>query len=166
MSSLEEIYQRNISLLTSLEINYTEWKHEPILDFETDVMVGQKLGWTGTHSKSLFLKVKGGGYALYLTDKDTRLDSKAIKNRLGKRVSIVADEEMTEAIGCLPGAVCPFALPEEIPLLIDTRLFQHQELLYTPGHPELTIGLSGVDLPHILAKLPNPIIEMNSQSQD
>ncbi len=162
MDSLEHIYQRNISLLTSLGIHYTEWKHEPILDFDTDVKVAQRLGWTGTHSKSLFMKIKGGGYALYLTDKDTRLDSKAMKELLGKRVSIVSDEEMTQAIGCVPGAVCPFALPKEIPIIVDSRLFTHQELLYTPGHPEVTIGFVGNRLPILLDALPNPIIEMHS----
>lgn len=163
MESLEHIYQHNISLLASLDIQYTEWAHEPILDFDTDVKVAQRLGWTGTHTKSLFMKVKSGGYALFLTDKDTRLDSKAMKQLLGKRVSIVSDEEMTQAIGCLPGAVCPFALPQDIPIIVDSELFAHQELLYTPGHPEVTIGFAGAKLPTLLEALPNPIIEMHNE---
>lgn len=157
MTTLEAIYQRNIELLTSANINYQEWRHEPILDFATDERVASQLGWTGTHSKSLFLKSKNGIYTLYLTEKDKRLDSKAIKALLGRRVSICSDQEMIEQLGCVPGAVCPFALPEHVELVVDSELFQHRELLYTPGHPELTIGLAGHNLPEILDRIPNKV---------
>lgn len=157
MNTLEKIYQTNIQLLSKTEVTYTQWEHEPILDFATDEMVAKKLGWTGTHSKSLFLKVKGGGFALYLTEKDKRLDSKAIKKVLGKRVSICDDLEMTEQTGCVPGAVCPFALPQSIPVLVDSTLFTHDEILYTPGHPELTLGFAGKDLPILLQAIENTV---------
>lgn len=160
MSKLEQIYRNNLALFETLGIEYNQWTHEPILDFATDEKVALELGWSGTHSKSLFLKLKGGGYALYLTDKDTRLDSKAIKSVLGKRVSIVSDEEMTEVTGCVPGAVSPFDLPEAVTIVVDTRLYQHREILYTPGYPDRTIGLPATELPRILAQLDNLVVEI------
>ncbi|UPQ87675.1 YbaK/EbsC family protein [Vibrio sinaloensis] len=160
MDKLERIYRFNIELLTRLNIEFREWQHEPILDFATDIMVAQRLGWTGTHSKSLFLRLKGAGYALLLTDKDSRLDSKAIKALTGKRPSIVDDQQMTEVTGCVAGAVCPFGLPSEIPIIVDTRLYQQQEILYTPGRPEATVGFAGQDLATVLKHLDNPILEM------
>ncbi|PAU38345.1 DNA-binding protein [Vibrio coralliilyticus] len=160
MERLDHIYQYNLDLLQQLEVRYEEWRHEPILDFATDVRVAEQLGWTGTHSKSLFLKLKGGGYALYLTHKDARLDSKAIKQVLGKRPSICSDEEMIEQLGCVPGAVCPFGIPEHIEIVVDSTLYQHSEILYTPGHPELTIGIAGSSLPKLLQAIPNSVIEM------
>lgn len=162
MNKLDEIYQFNISLLKHLGIEFRQWQHEPILDFATDVIVAEKLGWTGTHSKSLFLKVKGGGFALYLTDEDRRLDSKAIKALLGKRPSICSDDEMTSQLGCLPGAVCPFGIPEQIPIVVDKDLYQTDEILYTPANPELTIGFAAHSLPMILNKLSNPIYELTT----
>lgn len=162
MSKLDEIYRFNISLLERLDIDYRQWQHEPILDFATDVIVAKRLGWTGTHSKSLFLKLKGGGFALYLTHKDRRLDSKAIRTLLGKRPSICSDEEMTEQLGCLPGAVCPFGIPEELPIIIDTDLYLAREILYTPANPELTIGFPGHSLHRIIDELSNPTFELTS----
>ncbi|WP_394127926.1 YbaK/EbsC family protein [Vibrio hepatarius] len=160
MDKLETIYQFNKGLLQSLSVDYQEWQHEPILDFVTDEKVAKELGWTGTHSKSLFLKLKGAGHALLLTDKDSRLDSKGIKALTGKRPSIVGNDEMTKAIGCVPGAVCPFGLPSHIPIIVDRSLFSSKELLYTPGKPDFTISLPSSRLMDILQALENPIIEM------
>jgi len=154
---LQRIYDTNIKLLNRLSIRYQEWRHEPIVDFATDEKVAKRLGWTATHSKSLFLKLKGGGFALYLTDKDSRLDSKAVKAILGKRVSICSDDEMISAIGCVPGAVCPIGLPKEVTIIVDSKLLSHQELLYTPGYPELTLSLAAEKLPALLAATENPI---------
>ncbi|MFN3016764.1 YbaK/EbsC family protein [Vibrio coralliilyticus] len=160
MERLDQIYQYNIALLQQHEVSFKEWRHEPILDFATDVRVAEQLGWTGTHSKSLFLKLKGGGHVLYLTHKDARLDSKAMKQVLGKRPSICSDEEMITLLGCVPGAVCPFGMPEHIEIVVDSTLYQHSEILYTPGHPELTIGIAGSSLPKLLQAIPNSVIEM------
>lgn len=160
MNKLEAIYQFNKQLLDQLNVDYQEWQHEPILDFETDERVARELGWTGTHSKSLFLKLKGSGYALLLTDKDTRLDTKSVKALTGKRPSIVGNEEMVEQIGCVPGAVCPFGLPAEVEIIVDRKLYQQDQILYTPGKPEFTFGIPASELKNILAALGNPIYEM------
>ncbi|WP_104401392.1 YbaK/EbsC family protein [Vibrio penaeicida] len=157
MDVIQQIYQRNIDLLNELNIPFNEWQHRPILDFATDEVVAKELGWTGTLSKSLFLKVKGGGYALYLTDKDSRLNAKGIKELLGKRVSICNNKEMTAETGCLAGAVCPFTLPHSVPIVLDIALLKHDELLYTPGDPAVTIGIKVVYLEKLLESLENPI---------
>lgn len=158
MSALETLYQANVALLHQAGVPFQQWQHEPILDFATDEKVARELGWTGTHTKSLFLKLKGGGYALLFTEKDARLDAKAIKALIGKRPSICSDEEMTEVTRCLPGAVGPFVLPQAIPVIVDPALLHKQELLFTPGHPHLTLGFSGADLDKLLANIANPII--------
>lgn len=106
MESLENIYRINKERLHSLSIPFREWQHKAILDFDTDLKVAKELGWQGTHSKSLFLTLKGGGYAVFITDKDSRLDAQTIKAILGKRPSIGCDELMQELLGCLP---VPFA---------------------------------------------------------
>ncbi len=160
MCKLEAIYQFNKQLLGQLNVDYQEWQHEPILDFETDERIARELGWTGTHSKSLFLKIKDSGYVLLLTDKDSRLDTKSIKALTGKRPSIVSNEEMIEQIGCVPGAVCPFGLPKEVAIIVDRRLFQQQEILYTPGKPEFTFGIPANRLKVVLNALENRILEM------
>ncbi|MGR5134193.1 YbaK/EbsC family protein [Vibrio alfacsensis] len=160
MESLKQIYQINRERFNSLSIPFREWQHEAILDFETDVKVAAQLGWTGTHTKSLFLKLKGQGYAVYLTDKDSRLDPKQIKAIIGKRPSICSDDEMIEQLGCVPGAVYPIGLPEHIIIIVDTALYQHVELLYTPGLPEFTFGFAGKDLKRLILAGHNPLCEI------
>ncbi|HHF0484886.1 TPA: YbaK/EbsC family protein [Vibrio antiquarius] len=150
MELLKRIYDINRDRLNALSIPFREWQHEAILDFDTDIRVASELGWTGTHTKSLFLKLKGQGYAIYLTEKDSRLDAKQIKAVTGKRPSICDDDEMVEVLGCLPGAVCPIGLPEYVTLIVDTTLYQHEELLYTPGLPEFTFGFAGKHLKRLL----------------
>ncbi|MGR5268442.1 YbaK/EbsC family protein [Vibrio astriarenae] len=153
-----DLYLWTLEHLAQHHIDFSQWQHEPILDFATDVKVAQQLGWQGVHSKSLFLRLKGTKrYAVYLTDKDSRLDSKAIKEVLGKRVSICPDQEMVDKLGCYPGAVCPFGLEEEISLVIDKRLLEADEVLYTPGRPDITFGLPQSSLKQLLTTLSNPI---------
>ncbi|CAH8210021.1 YbaK/EbsC family protein [Vibrio aestuarianus] len=157
MTRLEAIFKANLDLLAQAGITFNQWRHEPILDFATDEKIAKQLDWIGTHSKSLFLKLKNGDFVLYLTEKDKRLDSKQLKALLGKRPSICSDEEMIEQLGCVPGAVCPFGLPPHIIMVVDHTLFKHQELLYTPGDPEYTFGITGQDLDRLLSLLPNTI---------
>ncbi|WP_117233749.1 YbaK/EbsC family protein [Vibrio maerlii] len=157
MNTVDTIYDFNIHLFAKADVEYQEWIHEPILDFATDERVAVELGWTGTHTKSLFLKSKNGPFTLYLTEKDSRLDSKAIKNITGRRVSICKDEEMVEQTGCVPGAVCPFGLPDSVELVIDKTLLECTELLFTPGKPEFTFAFKGSDLKTLLDALPNRV---------
>lgn len=157
MERLEQIYQFNLALFANNNIEYKQWQHEPIHDFATDERVAKELGFTGTMSKSLFLKIKGGGFALLFTEKDKRLDKNAVKAALGKRVSICTPEEMTNEIGCLPGAVCPLGLPEHVHMLIDQDMFEKEEILYTPAYPEKTFCFAGDDLQTLLNDLPNTI---------
>lgn len=158
--TLETILQKNIALMQACQVEYEEWQHEPILDFATDDIVGARLGWTATPTKSLFLNLKKGGHALFLTHRDARLDGKKIKALIGQRPSIATDEEMVAALGCVPGAVCPFGMPSHIPLIVDDTLFGFSSLMYTPGPPEYTFAFAVERLPALLAAMPNPVYRL------
>jgi len=157
---LEAIYLKNLALFSETGVKYQEWQHEPILDFETDARIAEELGWSAAPSKSLFMKIKGGGHCLLLTHRDSRLNSKQVKQVLGKRVSVCSNDEMNEAIGCKPGAVCPFGLPEHVTLLVDPVLYEHAEIMFTPGKPEFTFAFATKQLDKLLAALPNQVIAL------
>lgn len=157
---LEAIYIKNLALFRETGVGFQEWQHEPILDFETDTRIAEELGWSAAPTKSLFMKIKGGGNCLLLTHRDSRLNSKLVKQVLGKRVSVCSHEEMIATIGCAPGAVCPFGLPEHITLLVDPVLYQHDELMFTPGKPEVTFAFAAKQLDDLLAALPNKVISL------
>ncbi|CAM3813378.1 YbaK/EbsC family protein [Parendozoicomonas haliclonae] len=156
-TQLQAIYQNNISLLDSAGIAWQGFDHEPILDYEADSRVASAMGWTAEPTKSLFLRLKDGRYVIFLTHRDTRLDSKAIRDLLGSRPSICSNEEMVERVGCVPGAVCPFGLDKDIVLVVDKTLTDHAELLWTPGLPEKTFIMAGADLPRLVESLDNPV---------
>ncbi|PNO54304.1 DNA-binding protein [Aeromonas caviae] len=149
---LDAIHDFNRQLLTDL--HYQRFEHEPILDYATDERVKARLGWQAEFSKTLFLKFKDGRFALLLTHRDGRLDSKAVKAALGAKPSICTADEMQTEIGCLPGAVCPFLPRADIPLLVDPVLMNHHAFTWTPGHPEQTFLLETIHLAGLLARLP------------
>ncbi len=155
---LEQIYQDNRALFSKADVSYQEYRHRAILDFETDLKIKGEMGWQGEPTKSLFLNLKSQGFAVYLTHMDTRLDAKALKEVLGKRPSIASNDDLVQNTGCTPGALCPFGLNSQIPLLVDKRLFAYQALTYTPGLPEVTFEFAGKDLAKLLAELDNQIL--------
>ncbi|GAB3523506.1 YbaK/EbsC family protein [Photobacterium alginatilyticum] len=165
-ASLEAIYQQNLTLFSQTGVDYQSWQHAPILDFETDARIAAELGWTAAPTKSLFMKIKGGGFCLLLTHRDSRLDSKLVKQLLGKRVSVCNNEEMIEAIGCEPGAVCPFALPEEVKILVDPVVFSYPELMFTPGKPDFTFAFDSSSLMRLLEALPNTVIMLSERETE
>lgn len=67
---------------------------------------------------------------------------------------------MIEQLGCVPGAVCPIGLPEHVIIIVDTALYRHEELLYTPGLPELTFGFAGSELKRLLLAGSNTLLEL------
>ena len=158
--TLKDIFQRNVSLMKACGVTYEQWQHEPILDFDTDLRVGERLGWTAMPTKSLFLRFKSGDFALLLKHKNARLDAKRVKALMGQRPSIASDDEMMAAIGCVPGAVCPFGLPESIHVILDESLLTFESLMYTPGLPEFTFAFPAANLMALLDALPNRILRL------
>ena len=67
---------------------------------------------------------------------------------------------MIDAIGCAPGAVCPFGLPDDITLLIDPVVYRYQDIMFTPGKPDMTFAFATEDLDKLLAELPNTVIPL------
>ncbi|WP_108651031.1 YbaK/EbsC family protein [Dongshaea marina] len=154
----QQLLEQTIGLFNRAEIPYSSWQHRPILNFETDAEVAKELGWTAEPTKSLFLKFKDGRHCLLFTHRDARLNSKAIKQLMGKRPSVCGDQEMQQLLGCTPGAVGPFALPESIPLILDPRLLHYPELMFTPGPPEITFAFATSGLISLTEELPNPVL--------
>jgi Ala-tRNA(Pro) deacylase len=156
---IDEIFTFTQDLFLQSDVKFEHCRHQAITNYDIDEQVCQQFAWTAQPTKSLFLKLKGSdkNFALLFTLKDQRLDSKAVKTLLGKRVSVSSNEEMIEQLGCVPGAVCPFMINQTVPIIIDPILLTHSELLFTPGDPESTFIFSSQDLDTLLAKLPNPI---------
>ena len=80
------LYDRNLALLDDHAIPYREVSHEAVLDYPTAHAVRQRFGLRGVESKSLFLRLRGGGYAMLVTLEGARADWAQLKALLGARL--------------------------------------------------------------------------------
>lgn len=157
------LHARNLALLDEHAIRYREVSHEPVLDYPTAHAVRERFGLRGVESKSLFLRLKGGGYAMLVTLEGARADWAQLKALLGARPSIASDEELVELTGCVPQCACPLGHAEEIGLVFDEAIFRHEFLIYSPGPPEYTLEVATADLARLLPKLPNRVLHYRSE---
>ncbi|MBV7260420.1 YbaK/EbsC family protein [Photobacterium sp. WH24] len=153
--NISTLYNNNVKLFETLNLDYRSYKHEPILDYETDLKVSKELGWTAAPSKSLFLKRKSGGYCVFVTHKENRFDQKKIRDVIGERVSICNNEEMETITGCIAGALCPFVLDTSIPIILDVSLLDHKEVMFTPADPSYTFIVESGSLVSVFESLNN-----------
>ena len=59
------MYEDVLALLHKTNVSYEKFEHEPVLDYETDRIVRERLGLQGTQVK-LILKSKSGDYYVFL----------------------------------------------------------------------------------------------------
>ena len=95
------MYEDVLSLLHKTNASYEKFEHEPVLDYETDRIVRERLGLQGTPSKSLFLKSKAGAYYVFFTLEGTRLNRGEMKEITGESLSLCSPDELREETGCI-----------------------------------------------------------------
>ena len=148
------------AILDRAGAHYHAYRHRPILSYEDAESVAKELDWSGTEGKVVVCRA-GGGFAVYVTRQGERLDQRAMKRRLGVRsVRIAASDELREAFGAQPGAAYPFGFAAEVPILVDTRLYHEDWLLFSAALPTVTFQLRGADLPRVFESLPNAVHEL------
>ncbi|MEH6848850.1 MULTISPECIES: YbaK/EbsC family protein [Bacillus] len=153
------MYEEVISLLHKTNVLYEKFEHEPILDYETDQLIRNRLGLDGEPSKSLFMKTKFGAYYVFFTLEGSRIDMKQMKDIIGTRVSLCSPDELREQTGCIPGCVAPFGYTQDVTIIVDSSVYQHEKILISPGVPEFTISLSTEELRKILSTCGNTVLE-------
>ncbi|WP_040640576.1 YbaK/EbsC family protein [Zestomonas thermotolerans] len=156
------LYERNLALLERHAIPYRQVEHEPVLDYPTAHAVRERFGLRGAESKSLFLRLRDGRYAMLVTLENARADWAQLKALLGARPSIASDAELIARTGCVPQCACPFGHAAEIALVLDEALFAHSHLLYSPGPPTLTLEVATADLRRLVEHLANPLYRYRS----
>lgn len=148
-------YIKNI--LKENNIKFEEYDHEPILSFEKAKEVRERLQYTGVESKSLFIKDKSGNYYIFVTTEGKKLDSKVVKNIVGEKVSICSGEELIQITPCVPGCVSPFGYEENISLIIDEEIFNHEKIIFSPGVPEKTFIITSNEFKKVLNNISNTV---------
>ena len=150
-----------IKLLQNNNIKFDIYEHEPIFSYEVAEKVSKKIGFTGTESKSLFLKSKNGKYYIYFTIQGEKVGFKKLKEILGEKILICEAQEMTKIIGCYPGCVSPFGHNSDITIILDRVVLKQDRIIFSPGVPNKTIVINTVNLKTIFSLIDNSIVYIN-----
>ena len=92
-------------------------------------------------------------YAMCVVLASTRIDvNKSVRKKMGtKKASFATAEEATEMTGMTKGGITPFGLPHNLPLWVDSRVMDCQNIIVGGGSRDRKIYLP----PKALIALPN-----------
>lgn len=122
MTPLERVRQFMKTLPFDLEIILFEESTK------NSVLAAQALGVeVGQIAKTLVFKGKNNGPenppgVIVVTSGDVRVDTKRLKEIAGFKPKFADGDEAQALTGFPPGGVCPFGLPRELPVYIDTSM--------------------------------------------
>lgn len=86
----------------------------------------------GQIAKTLSLRV-GGRVFLVVTAGTARLDNRKVKERFGGKASMLGADEVESVTGHPVGGVCPFGLPQPLPVYCDVSLKAFDEVVPAAG---------------------------------
>lgn len=157
---MNQTYQHIIAHLSRHNIPFTEYSHDPILSYEDAEREQAKHGWEGTESKSVFLKSKSGKFYVYTTTMGEKVNFAKMKEITGEKMSVGSAEDLQRETDCIPGCVCPFGFKKEISIIVDTRIFELDAYLFSPGVAEKTLRIEMKKYPirKVFASLENEVI--------
>ena len=97
--------------------------------------------------KTIILKDgKGSMHAVFLRGRH-RIDFRKLRGVIGK-ASVAAPDEVEEATGLKPGAVCPLTL--DVPLYVDERVFDIEKVNFGSGNHLYGIEMSPNDIAKVV----------------
>ncbi|GMA07905.1 prolyl-tRNA editing protein [Tetragenococcus halophilus subsp. flandriensis] len=135
-----------VTTLNKQDLYYELYQHQEIFSNEDALVVKAKKGFSGTETKSLFLKNSSEEYFIFFTFTTKKADFKKIHQLTGKRLKIVAKNEMEKITGQRAGAVSPIGYDSNISIIIDEELFDQEKLVFAPGRPDQTMVILAKDL--------------------
>jgi prolyl-tRNA editing enzyme YbaK/EbsC (Cys-tRNA(Pro) deacylase) len=102
----------------------------------------------GRIAKTLAFRLKDGQTVLLVARGDARVDGRKFKESIGKGRMLPA-EEVAAVTGHPVGGVCPFGLAQPLPVFVDLRLREFDEVLPAAGSTHNAVRIS----PALLAEL-------------
>ncbi len=142
------------NVMKTLDIEYTVIQCDPTLA-DTQVFC-EHYGYSIDESVNAILiasKKKEQKFAVCLVPAKFRLDvNKTVRKKLGaSRISFASPEVTRELTGMELGGVTPFGLPQHVPVWIDSRVMDCEQIILGSGNRSSKIALS----PAMLLKIPN-----------
>ena len=146
-----------LKILENLGIKYEHYVHQPITDFEVAHAVDEQFHIEGQENKSLLLKGKSGKFYCFVTIEGVRMDRKFFKDLLGEKVGISSGEELEELSGYVVGCAAPFPWPEDVEIIVDNEVFNHEKQICSAGLPTESMVVASEDLKKVYSTLPNKV---------
>ena len=105
------------------------------------------LGTEGARiAKTISLHGKDGGCMLIVTAGDHKIDNQKFKARFGFKPRMLSPDEALAFTGHAVGGVCPFALPDGIPVYLDESLRRFDLIYPAAGSSSSAVRLSCEEL--------------------
>ena len=125
----------------------------PIIEQETStatvLLAAQAHGVEpGRIAKTLAFRLAEGRVVILVTSGSTRIDHRKFKATFGRGRMLSADE-VVEVTGHPVGGVCPFGLPEPIPIFLDVSLRAFDEVLPAAGAVHSAVRISPTTLAEV-----------------
>lgn len=155
------VYDTITALLQKHGVAFKEFDHEPILSYEDAEREKAIHHWEGVESKNVFIESKSGKYFIFVTTFGEKVDFGMLKELLGEKCSIGARDDVEHITGCVPGCIAPFGFSEDITIIVDPKIFEHTNYLFSPGVVTKTFQLNIQDLKPVFADLPNKVITLS-----
>jgi len=125
-------------------ITYRRISHEPTRTSEDSARARGEALETG--GKALLLKA-GEDFSVFVLSAALKLDSQAVKKRLGvKSLRFATADELMDLTGLVPGSVPPFGEPVlPFPLFVDESIEANDRIAFNAGSLTDSVVLSTVD---------------------
>ena len=151
---------RVIEHLDGLQASYDVIACDP--DLADTAAFCEAYGFSADESANAILiasKRPAGQLAMCLVLATTRLDvNRAVRDAMGvKKLSFASAEQTMEATGMMIGGVTPFGAPEEIPVLVDSRIMAQPRVIVGGGSRSSKIHVD----PTVFNNMPNAQIIEN-----
>lgn len=152
MTNSEPAHPDILHILSSLGISYEMQEHRAIFLEKDDA--GVEITLPGTEVKNLFVRDKGGRYALVSMALHRRADLGKIARRLGTgRLSFCSADELWQLLHITPGSVSPLCVMFDtdcrVKVLFDENL-EGGRVIVHPLRNTASVSISFDDLKHFV----------------
>ena len=146
--------------LKSLNIEFKEFKHNPVFTCEEARKERIYDDIRGIHSKNLFLKNrKSTKFFLMIMPENKPLNIDELGEKLGDKLKFANENNLREILGLTPGAVSPFGLINDkahiVKIIIDREVWNSDFVSFHPNVNTETLELSKEDFHKYIESLKN-----------
>lgn len=140
------VYNRIIELLKNNNIQYEEYRHQPVISSEDAQRVRGDASLS-QGAKAIVIKLKESNYVLVVLQGDKRINSKKIKQYFKVSEFRFANEEelINVTNGVLRGGVPPFGSVMGLQTYVDKQLLTNEYIFFNAGSRSISMKLNTKD---------------------